>query len=154
MPIFISYSHKDKEFVNKFAAHLIKNNARVWIDTWELNVGDSIVSKVQKAIQESSALLVVLSKSSVDSEWCKKEFTAGLMRELEEKKVIVLPVLIEDCNIPIFLRDKLYADFRNNFDEGLHSVLDSVAKVINPNRGRIEENNYHVDLAIDWFYIK
>ncbi len=112
MPVFISYSHKDEKIVNKLAAHLVKHNANVWVDTWELNVGDSIITNVQEAIDGSSALLVMLSKSSVESEWCKKELTAGLMKELEEKRVVVLPVLLEDCQVPIFLRDKMYADLR------------------------------------------
>lgn len=103
MPIFISYSHADKTFVNKLATHLVRHNAHVWIDSWELNVGDSLIQRIQQAIQESSALLVVLSKASVQSEWCKKELNAGLVRELEEKKVLVLPVLVEDCDIPIDL---------------------------------------------------
>jgi hypothetical protein len=71
MPVFISYSHQDKEFVDKLAMHLVKNNAHVWVDTWELNVGDSLILKVQEAIQAASALLVVLSNASVQSEWCK-----------------------------------------------------------------------------------
>ena len=111
MPIFISYSHSDKSFVDDLAINLVKNNVHVWVDTWELNIGDSIINKIQSAIQESTALLVVLSKASINSEWCKKELSSGLMRELDEKKVVVLPVLLEDCDIPLFLRDKKYADF-------------------------------------------
>lgn len=98
MPVFISYSHSDAEIVNKLAAHLVKNNANVWVDTWELNVGDSILNRVQDAIQESSALLVILSKASVQSEWCKKELSAGLMRELDEKRVVVLPARRLGCS--------------------------------------------------------
>src|SRR6266849_3850548 len=89
MPIFISYSHADRVFINKLAAHLVKHNAHVWIDSWELNVGDSLIQRIQQAIQESSALLVVLSKASVKSEWCKKELSAGLVRELEEKSSLL-----------------------------------------------------------------
>lgn len=154
MPVFISYSHSDEEFVNKFAAHLVKQNTHVWVDTWNLNVGDSILTKVQDAIEESSALLVVLSKSSVESEWCKKEINSGLMRELEEKKVLVLPVLLEDCKIPIFLREKMYADFRTSFDEGLSLVVDSLAKITNQAQSRIEAQEYHVDWSMDWSYSK
>ncbi len=151
MPVFISYSHNDAEIVNKMAAHLVKNNANVWVDTWELNVGDSILSKVQDAIEDSSALLIILSKSSVESEWCKKELNAGLMRELDEKKVIVLPVLVEDCEVPLFLREKMYADFRKNFDTGLKSILDAIAKISNPNQGRIQnENDPIIDWSVDW----
>lgn len=151
MAIFISYSHEDKDFVDKFAAQLVNNNAHVWVDTWELNVGDSIVRKVQEAIERSSALIVVLSKSSVTSEWCSKELSAGLVRELEEKRVIVLPVLIEDCEIPMFLREKRYADFRTDYDAGLNAVLEAIARVTNNAQGRLEEEEYFVDWAMDWF---
>jgi hypothetical protein len=153
MPVFISYSHKDKEFAEKLSAHLVRNNAHVWMDTWELNVGDSIVSKVQEAIREASALLIVLSKSSVISEWCKKELNAGFMRELEEKRVVVLPILLEDCAMPTFLKEKMYADFRTNFDKGLQDVLDAISKVTNCNMGRLEGPKFYVDWAVDWYYI-
>ena len=150
MPIFISYSHSDKTFVGKLAAALVKNNAHVWVDEWELNVGDSILNKVQEAIQESSTLLVVLSMASVQSEWCKKELSAGLMRELDEKRVVVLPVLLEDCDIPMFLREKMYADFRHNFEDGLNAILDAVARITNASQGRIIKEKVVNDWATDW----
>ena len=152
MPVFISYSHADSAFVNILAANLVRRNAHVWVDTWELNVGDSILNKVQQAIQDSSALLVILSKASVASEWCRKELNAGLMRELDEKRVVVLPVLVDDCDIPIFLREKMYADFRTNFDRGLTSLVEGIAKVTNLDQGRIQEGNRATDWAEDWGY--
>lgn len=75
------------------------------------------------------------------------------MRELEEKRVVVLPVLIEDCEIPLFLRDKLYADFRSDFDKGIQQVLESVARVTNDSLGRIEQPEFFVDWAVDWGYV-
>jgi hypothetical protein len=142
----------DKKFVDKLAAQLVKNNAHVWIDSWELNVGDSILTHVQRAIEEASALLIVLSKASVHSEWVTKELNAGLMRELDEKRVLVLPVLLEDCRIPMFLRDKMYADFRQNFDVGLKSLLDALLKVTNLDQGRVYSGTGHIDWSEDWGY--
>jgi hypothetical protein len=153
MPVFISYSHADELIVNKLAAHLVKQNANVWVDTWELSVGDSILNKVQEAIQESSALLVIVSKASVESEWCKKELSAGLMRELDEKRVVVLPVLVEDCEIPLFLREKMYADLRTNFERGLRNIVESISKVTNAYQGRLEKDEGHSDWAEDWGFI-
>ncbi len=151
MPVFISYSHQNKEFAEKLAANLVQHKAHVWIDSWELNVGDSIIDKVQTAIEESSALLVVLSNASMESEWCKKELTAGFFRELEEKRVVLLPLLLEDCKMPIFLRDKMYADFRSNFDEGLSKTLEAIAKVTSTTQGRLEKQpEYHTDWSMDW----
>jgi hypothetical protein len=152
VPIFISYSHVDKPFVNKLAAHLVKNNAHVWVDSWELNVGDSILGRVQQAIHESGALLIVLSKASVASEWCKKELNAGLMRELDEKRVVVLPVLVEDCEIPVFLREKMYADFRTSFDVALKALVEAIAKVTNIDQGRLLSGNVQIDWAETWGY--
>lgn len=152
MPVFISYSHADGLIVNKLAAHLVKNNASVWVDTWELNVGDSILNKVQDALLDSSALLVILSKASVESEWCKKELSAGLMRELDEKRVVVLPVIVEDCEIPLFLREKMYADLRSDFDMGLHNVLNAIAKVTNADQARLEQEDGVLDWSEDWGY--
>jgi len=152
MPVFISYSHADKTFVDKLAANLVKQNAHVWLDRWELNVGDSMLNRVQGAIQESSALLIVLSKASVASEWCKKELNAGLMRELDEKRVLVLPVLVEDCEIPIFLREKLYADFRGKFADGLKPLVEALARVTNPDQGRIKSGNWNIDWSETWGY--
>jgi TIR domain len=152
MPIFISYSHADKDFVGKLAASLIRHDAHVWVDTWELNVGDSILNRVQEAIQVSSALLIVLSKASVASEWCRKELNAGLMRELAERKVIVLPVLVEDCEVPVFLREKVYADFREDFKSGLKALVEAVARVTKIDQGRLEAGGSHIDWSETWDY--
>lgn len=150
MPIFISYSHKDKDFVDRLATQLVRRNVNVWLDRWELSVGDSLVDRVQDAVDGASALLVVLSHASVSSEWCKKELSAGLLRELEERRVVVMPVMLEDCVVPVFARGKMFADFRTDFDAGLTSVVEGIAKVTTPSLGRFKEPEYHIDWSIDW----
>jgi len=150
VPIFISYAHHNADFVDRLALQLVQHRVSVWVDRWELHVGDSLLTKIQDAITGASALLVVLSKASVSSAWVTKEINGGLLRELEERKVVVLPVLVEDCAIPLFLRDKLYADFRTDFNHGLRMVLESVAKISTASMGRIEEPDYFTDWAVDW----
>lgn len=156
MPVFISYSHRDKDFVDQLAMHLVKNNVYVWVDRWELAAGDSLIQRVQDFLKGSSALLVILSKASLESEWCKKELACGLMRELEERKAVVIPVLIEDCAIPPFLKEKLYADFRTDFDAGLRDVLKAVAKHTSDSLGRTDPKDaeYHYDWGVSWDYLE
>lgn len=150
MPIFISYSHADADFVDRLATQLVLQAVNVWVDRWEINVGDSLVDRVAKAIDGASALLVVLSKASVESNWVRKEVNAGLVRELDEKHVVVLPILIEDCQIPMFLREKLFADFRANFDDGLRRILESVARVTNANSARTYAPTFYTDWGLDY----
>ena len=113
MPIFISYTHQDVKFVDSLVTNLVAARHHVWMDRWELGIGNSLTQRIQDALTGSDAILVILSRRSVASEWCKRELTAGLIRELKKKKTLVMPCVIDDCDIPLFLRDKLY---------GLHPV--------------------------------
>ncbi len=150
MAVFISHSHKDKDFTDKLALHLIKSDTSVWVDRWELHVGDSLVDRIQKEIEQASAFVFILSKSSVESDWCRKELNSSLIKELEDKNIFVLPVLKEDCDIPLFLREKKYADFRENFDNGLQEVKEALAKVTTDRLGRIDEPEWHTDWSTNW----
>jgi hypothetical protein len=152
LSIFISYSHSDAAFVNRLATALVESNTHVWVDSWELNVGDSILDRVQAAMKESDALLIVLSKASVASDWCRKELNAGLMRELDEKRVLVLPVLVEDCDVPMFLREKKYADFRIAFADGFKALVEATLRVTSLDQGRVKSNNTYTDWAETWTY--
>lgn len=152
MSVFISYSRQDKEFVSQLAFGLIQHRARIWMDVSELKAGDSLIDKIQAALESASVVVVVLSKAFVASEWCKQELSSGLIRELEEKRVVVIPVLKEECEIPLFLRRKMYADFRNDFEHGLKEVLDALASSTSEGLGRIEQGSFHTDWSVDWFY--
>lgn len=150
MSVFISYSSKDREFVDKLAMALVQSRIKVWLDRWEMQVGDSLLDKIQDALTDSSYLLVVLSESSVNSEWCNKELKVGLIREIEEKRVHVIPILIDNCKIPAFLKDKLFADFRKEFNSGMTELLKPLQKLVSENMGRKVSDDFIVDFALNW----
>ena len=150
MRVFISYSHSDKEFVDKLAMNLVKSNIPIWLDIWELKVGDSITQKIQEVLSESDYLLMVFSKQSIESDWVKREMTAGLLREVEEKRAIILPVLLEDCKLPLFVRDKFYADFRSDFSFGFRQIEDTLAAQFSQNQFHLDSGDYETDWSIEW----
>ena len=150
MSIAISYSHEDSDFVDELGANLFKNRVPVWIDRWELKVGDSLIRRIEGAIKNADALIVVLSKTSVESEWCKKELTAGLVIELEAKSVFVLPIVIDDCEIPLFLKEKLYADFRKDKDKALQLLLESTARFTSDTLHRESTQSMNTDYGLFW----
>lgn len=149
MSVFISYSTNDSDFVEQLSMELVKHRVNVWLDKWEMKPGDSLIDKIQEGIAEASFLLVVLSNNSLDSEWCKRELKSAIMRELDEKKVIVIPILVEKCDIPLFLKDKLYADFTKKFDDGMSSLLRSLAGLIS-DMGRSTKPESIIDYGINW----
>ena len=97
----------------------------VWFDEAELDLGDSIVSKISTAIRDTNYLIVVLSKNSVASQWVIQELNAALMRQLSNSGMMVLPIRIDDCELPVLLADRVYADLRS----GYTSVLKRLARV-------------------------
>lgn len=121
--IFISYTSADRIFVDKLALDLTSFRAEIFYDKWEIKVGDSIVEKINEALSSYDNLLIVLSKSSVKSDWVQRELNSSLMRQLKDKIIKIKPVLIEDCDIPPLLADIKYADFRFDYNIGFTSLV-------------------------------
>jgi hypothetical protein len=121
--VFLSHSSADKDFASRLAVDLQSRNVPVWFDKWELKVGDSLIQKIEEGISESGWLAVILSKNSISSDWVQKELYAAQAKELREKSVFILPIILDNCNVPLFLLDKVYADFRNSYDHGLEYLL-------------------------------
>ncbi|HIP73979.1 MAG TPA: toll/interleukin-1 receptor domain-containing protein [Anaerolineae bacterium] len=127
--IFISYSHSDQTFAKKLAQDLQqKGGNKVWLDLWEIQIGDSIIEKIEEGIKESDFLVIVLSPKSVSSPWVKEELNSALTKQLNQQTIKVLPALIEDCEIPVFLSHRQYADFRpgSDYDKTITKLLKAV----------------------------
>jgi len=124
--IFISYTSSDGAFADKLVSDLSSFGADVFYAKWEIKVGDSIVDKINVALSTHDHLVVVLSANSVKSEWVQRELNSSMMRQLKDKKIKIKPVLIQDCDIPALLSDIKYADFRDDYNEGFASLVDSL----------------------------
>jgi len=111
--IFISHSTKDKNFVLKLAKDLMANGINVWLDEWNLNVGDSFADTINQAVINSKFVLIIMSPDYFASNWTQQELNLAMHKEINERVIKTIPILYRDCLIPDILRTKLYADFRN-----------------------------------------
>lgn len=133
MSIFISYSTKDKIFVDKLSLVLLSNNIPVWRDIWQIETGDYLYKTIQDAISKSYFICLVLSKNSLKSEWVQKEIEIALSKQSKENiKNLIIPVIIDDCELPEIFKDIKYIDFsKNGFDNGIKEIINKVAKKYN-----------------------
>ena len=122
--VFLSHTHADKPFVRRIGADLAALGARVWIDEAELRIGDSLLGRISAAIDEMEFLAVVLSPEAVASSWVQQELEQAMSNQLAKRKVTTLPLLYRTCDVPGFLRGKLYANFT-----AAHLYDDSLAQV-------------------------
>lgn len=112
--VFISYSHRDKSFVNKLTSLLIESGIAVFFDEADIAVGDSLADSLHRAVQDARYVLVVMSPDYFASLWATKELELGLSQEFESDRTKVIPLLYRDCDIPPLLKTKVYADFRTD----------------------------------------
>jgi hypothetical protein len=122
--IFLSHTSVDKPFCRELSRSLRAHGIETWLDEAELQVGDSLIKKIEIGIHESTYLGVILSPESVQSSWVQKELEIALNQEINGRRVKVLPILFKHCSIPGFLTGKLYADFTSDFSKGLKTILD------------------------------
>jgi len=123
--IFISYSHKDKEFVDILVQDLQNSGIPIWIDKREIKLGDSLLDRISDGIEKMEYLAVVLSPNSANSSWVKKELGEAMNEEINGKKIKVLPLLYRDCELPNYLKDKYYADFtdKDRYEMALEMII-------------------------------
>lgn len=158
MKVFISHTSSDHDFVWKLAKRLKEDGVDVWVDEWEIKVGDSIVQKVNDALIESSFLLIILSENSLNSDWVLKEMNVGLMRQLSSKNVKILPVLLElrSRDLPPLLADIYAVRFSRETinDTEYRKLLEPIIKkrssdIMNEYQDKFFENVQHIDLIIE-----
>jgi len=128
--VFISYNHSDKDFARKLVNDLEENRLKVWQDEPTMLPGHRIATEVVNGILSSRCLLCVLSPRSVQSEWVNTELDIALHRAQEKgkDKMLVLPTLIEDCELPGILYGLFYVNFQDNYDLALNKVLAAIHK--------------------------
>ena len=112
--IFLCHATEDKLFVRKLKKSLERKGvSEVWVDEGELLIGDSLLNKIEEGINMTKYFGVVLSPRAIQSKWVKRELEIAMNREIESDEVIVLPLLYERCELPRFIKTKLYGDFTN-----------------------------------------
>ncbi len=109
--IFLSHSHADKPFARRLSADLRKAGHAVWIDEAEINIGDSLIEKIREGLDQVDFVAAIITSASVASNWVTRELDIASNREIEENRVVVLPLLLEPVELPGFLKGKFYGDF-------------------------------------------
>jgi TIR domain len=121
--VFLSHAHLDKGIARQVVLELRRHSVYCWFDEAELKPGDSLIQRLQTAIDNTDYLVVLLSPTSVSSAWVQKELNSVLVEEIKGRRVRVVPVMIADCEVPRFLMDKIRIDLRDDFLRGISELI-------------------------------
>jgi hypothetical protein len=145
--LFISHASADKAWVERFVQRLEHEQyqgrpLRIWFDENQLEVGDRLRPELEAAIKGSRFLAVVLSRPAVTSSWVTHEW--NYFHQTYPGGTRILPLLREDCDIPVLIRDLIQIDFRENENFEIR-VADVVKRLCTPDGLTPEETQETVE---------
>jgi hypothetical protein len=117
--VFLSYSYANRAVAEKLSETLRARGARVWLDLERMKPGDEIWPTIEKAIEDTDTFIALLSGN----------LSANLAFELSiarAKGLKVIPVLLEDVQIPSDLKGLRYIDLRGDYSHGLDELVRAV----------------------------
>ena len=124
--IFISHSSRDKPAALHLATTLNFCTIDVWLDDWELEVGQSLTDEIAKAMDNSRFIAILITENYNKSVWTKTEYKKALSREQQEQRTVMLPLIVGEAQIPDFLEDKIYIDLRSDYFIGITKLIGMV----------------------------
>jgi hypothetical protein len=124
--VFISHRGGDSKEAEQLANEVRKAGHKVWIDTWEINVGDSIIEKMNEGLEGAIYLVLCYSSSGVLSPWMGREWMSALTRQLDGRGVKILPVRLTGGDPPAIIADIRYADLVKDWAKGVAELLKAI----------------------------
>ncbi|XP_063420036.1 uncharacterized protein LOC134705203 [Mytilus trossulus] len=121
---FVSHSHLDGSWVDNILLRNLESKFdesdvafRGCIADRDFTPGISVLNNILEAIRESNKVILVISKSFVSSNWCQYEADQAVIRSLKSKADnCVIPVLLEDCEIPDKIANLNYVNLSTETD--------------------------------------
>lgn len=110
--VFISYSHRDAEFLARLMVHLRPLERQGLIDLWvdtKLEVGDQWRSAIEEALTNARVAILLISADFLASDFIVQDELAPLLDQAKSKGLRIIPVIIKPCR---FQRDKSLSRFQ------------------------------------------
>lgn len=129
LKVFLSHANEDKKIVRRISRDLTQSGIEVWIDETSIKPGQSIGRQLEDGLAEADYLLVLLSTSAISSKWVRREWEAKLHLSKRDTLDKIIPVLLEECEVPPLLQTLACADFRSDYETGISGLLHALHRV-------------------------
>jgi hypothetical protein len=100
----------------------------VWLDEWELEVGDSIPAAMNGGLKSAEYVVLCYSVHGVESPWIAREWLSTLARQLQGENIKILPVVLTGGDAPAILADLKTANLTADWDRGVQQLLRALVR--------------------------
>lgn len=126
--VFISYAREDSSHARCLLEQLKKLEVGGWLDGSDIAAGSAFPEAIRKALNRASAVLVLVSPSSLKSQWVQFEVGAA---EALGKPIIPILVSGEDEvreDAPLLLRERQWLDARRQKPEDVAKEIEQALR--------------------------
>lgn len=149
LKVFISHASEDNVAAKRLAKRLKEDGFDPWLDLERLLPGQDWNLEIEQAIRGSDATLLCFSDVSVKKEgYIQREYKRA-MKYFEEKPmgtIFVIPIRLDDCEMPHFIRDLQWVDYPKDYDRLVKALEirlgdNLVAKKSKPKKDVVKKKN-------------
>ena len=121
--VFLSYSSRDKTRVFALAQRLDQEGVRVWVDKSFIRAGTQFLRVIDKGLSSSRRMVACWSRAYLKSECCMAETFTILSSDPSNANLRLIPVLLEDCELPDWFRQFNTVDYRQESEAAFQELL-------------------------------
>ncbi|WP_313039803.1 TIR domain-containing protein [Sphingobium yanoikuyae] len=146
--VFISYAAQDRATAQLLALRLQDAGLAVWLDT-DIQPGDRWQDVVDRKLQSSDYFIALISAASVNSEHFHNEvMRRDFVRGMSDRSIPIIPILLDDVEVPLQMRDLLYLDFRADPRSAMEKLVETLAPTIDIDFSTLSPDRFE-DLVAD-----
>lgn len=141
--VFLCHASDDKAKVEKLYKRFVRDGIDAWFNEKSLLPGQDWELEIQQAIGNSDAIVICLSSSSTQKEgYVQKEVKMALSisDEKPDGTIFVIPVRLEDCQVPQKLKRLHWADLF--LDDGYGKLYSALRERANKLGIRITKKHF------------
>ncbi len=117
--VFLSYNRAQKDWTRNLARRLRDEGFKVWFDEWCLRTGENWIDILEKGVEESRKIALVLSPEFLDAEWPIFEMNIGILNDPSARKAYIFPLIHTSCEVPKKLAFRQALDFSDTHSDPL-----------------------------------
>lgn len=121
--VFISYSRKDKEFVQQFTRRLSEDGRDVWVDFEDIPFGSAWWDEICRGIEGAHTVLFIISPDSLASKVCGLEVSYAVQNHKRLLPILYLPA--GDTPVPPEIASLNWLSFNDPaaFEQSIQQLL-------------------------------
>src|SRR6266536_1248855 len=121
--VFISFDYEHDASAAALIARSLQRDFVVELTGTQFHPGQNVRSAILEAIESSDILVILLSRAALDTRWVEAETAMELSLESKRRDIDLVPVLLEPCEVPEGLRDRLTVDLSEDGALGVGRLI-------------------------------